>query len=209
MSKIIYLDTETTGLDKDKNDIIQVAGIIEINGVQKEGFNILCQPFDYTSISPEALKIQNRTVVDLQSYNPPQRGYEEFIKILSKYVDKFDRQDKFYLAGQNIKFDLDFLHSWAKKCGDVYLGSFFWWYTIDLLGIVAALRAWKFFPQTSDLKLATICKALDVQLSDAHDALNDIDATRACLKKIQEQYIKFPEPEKESFLDTDTEELPF
>lgn len=51
MSKIIYLDTETTGLDKEKNDVIQVAGIIEIDGKEVERFNIFCQPFSFENVS--------------------------------------------------------------------------------------------------------------------------------------------------------------
>ncbi|MDR2426574.1 MAG: hypothetical protein LBD46_05285 [Endomicrobium sp.] len=127
MSKIIYLDTETTGLDKEKNDIIQVAGII------------------------------------------------------GKHVNKFDKTDKFYLAGQNVKFDLEFLHSWAKKNGDIYLGSYFWWYVIDLYVFTAAAKAWGWY-EFETLKLSDVCKTLKVEIENAHDALADIEATKKCIE---------------------------
>lgn len=193
MSKIIYIDTETTGLDKEQNDIVQVAGIIEIDGVEKERFNILCQPFNFDAVSAEALAIQNRTIEDLKGFKNPKEAYKEFISILLKYINKFDKNDKFYVAGQNVKFDLEFLHSWARKNGDVYLGSFFYWYCIDLYVFACGMRAWGFI-DTPTLKLCDICKALDVNIENAHDAMADIEATSKCLKKIQKEWINGPIP---------------
>jgi len=37
--KLLFLDVETTGVDNSKNGIIQLSGIIEIDGVIKEEFN--------------------------------------------------------------------------------------------------------------------------------------------------------------------------
>jgi len=207
MSKIIYLDTETTGLDKEKNDIVQVAGIIEIDGVEKEKFDFKCQPFDWNNVSQDALDIQGRTIEELKTYPKPQDTYKEFIKILSKYVDKFNKNDKFYIAGQNVKFDLDFLHSWAKKCGDKYLGSFFYWYCIDLLVLASAFRAWGFI-DTPTLKLCDICNVLDVNIENAHDAMADIKATKMCLGKIKTMF-KFELSKTDEKLFETEEEIPF
>jgi len=192
MSKIIYIDTETTGLDKEKNDIIQVAGIIEIDGVEKERFNLLCQPFNYDNISDEALSIQHRTIEDLKGYKTPQETYKEFISIISRYVDRFNKNDKFYVAGQNVRFDLEFLHSWARKNEDVYLGSYFFWYNIDLLILASSLKAWGFI-NTPTLKLFDICKVLNVVIENAHDAMADIEATMKCLHVIKTEFISKPQ----------------
>ncbi len=203
MSKIIYLDTETTGLDKDKNDIIQVAGIVEIDGVEKERFNLKCQPFDWNNVSQEALDIQGRTIEDLKAYPKPQDTYKEFIKILSRYINKFDKNDKFYLAGQNVKFDLEFLHSWAKKNGDIYLCSYFYWYVLDLLVLASCFRAWGFI-YTETLKLCAICPVLGVKIENAHDAMADIEATKICFEKIKTMF-KYEPPH----IENSDDEMPF
>lgn len=189
MEKILYIDTETTGLDKNKNDIIQVAGIIEIDGEEKERFNILCQPFSYENIAPEALEVQGRTIEQIREFQDPRAAYKEFKAIIGKYIDKYDKTDKFYVAGQNVKFDLEFLHAWAKKNNDNYLGSYMWWYTIDLLVFAAALRAWGYI-KTQALKLVDICQALGIEIENAHDAMADIEVTQKCMQKIKEKHIK-------------------
>jgi len=203
MSKIIYLDTETTGLDKELNDIIQVAGIIEIDGVEKERFDLKCQPFNWETVTEEALSVQGRTIEDLKGFPKPQDIYKEFIKIISRYVDRYNKNDKFYVAGQNVKFDLEFLHSWARKNGDVYLGSYFYWYALDLLVLASCFRAWGFI-YSETLKLCDICKVLGVKIENAHDAMADIEATKACFEKIKPM-MKYEPPQTE----TSDEEIPF
>ena len=48
--KILWLDTETTGLNTDKCDLIQLAGIVIIDGEEKERFNFYCQPVNWENI---------------------------------------------------------------------------------------------------------------------------------------------------------------
>ena len=51
MKKLLYFDTETTGLDPVRNGIIQIAGIIVIDGEVKEEFNIKMQPHENDEIT--------------------------------------------------------------------------------------------------------------------------------------------------------------
>ena len=51
--KILYLDTETTGITAN-SAVIQFAGIIEIDGEVKEEFNIRCKPHKDADISEKA-----------------------------------------------------------------------------------------------------------------------------------------------------------
>ena len=53
--KICYFDTETTGLDNVKNDIIEIACIIEVNGDVKDEFSLECQPFDFDQVNLSVL----------------------------------------------------------------------------------------------------------------------------------------------------------
>ena len=107
--KVNHFDTETTGLDAVKNDIIQIAGIIEIDGEVMEEFHFKCQPHSYENISPQALKINGYTVEQLKTFEDPHVIHKKLVDIFSKYIDKYDREDKFYPAGQNIRFDMGFL----------------------------------------------------------------------------------------------------
>ena len=55
--KLLFLDTETTGLEPGKHGVVQIAGIIEIDGVVKEEFDFLCRPFDGQLYEARALEM--------------------------------------------------------------------------------------------------------------------------------------------------------
>ena len=55
--KLLWLDTETTGLNKEKCDIIQLAGIVIINGEEKEVFKAFYKPWDtFTQDTEQVLR---------------------------------------------------------------------------------------------------------------------------------------------------------
>lgn len=183
--KVIYFDVETTGKDAVKNDIIQLAGIIEIDGEIKETFNLKMQPFDYENIVPEALEVNHTTLEELKGYQTPSEAYKSFVRLLGRYVNKFDSRDKFYPAGFNVRFDVDFLKEWFSKNGDVYYGS---WFNYKLIDPLPVLHMMEYCGKISlmNYKLSTVCEHLNIAI-DAHDALSDITATRDLITYIKEK----------------------
>lgn len=97
--KILYYDLETTGVKYWKNGIHQIAGMVEIDGEIVETFNFNVQPHPKCIIEPEALKVGNVTLEQVQAYPAMEIVYKQFVKILAKYVDKFNKKDKFFLCG--------------------------------------------------------------------------------------------------------------
>ena len=81
--KLLWLDTETTGLNKEKCDIIQLAGIVIINGEEKERFNFHCQPMNYETIEQEAMDKTGMTIEKLKTFPTPQETYKKFKEILT------------------------------------------------------------------------------------------------------------------------------
>jgi DNA polymerase-3 subunit epsilon len=190
MSKIIYIDTETTGTNPVKHDILQVAALVEIDGKIVEEFEIFCQPYDYNAISQEALETNGFKISDIKEWHRPQDAYRLWTDFLSGFVDKYKRTDKFMPAGQNVLFDVNFLFNWAAKSGDKYFGSFMSRSCIDLRVFAASARAWGLL-QCENVKLETICKAFGVELTAAHNAMADIKATRECLLKFKKMFEHF------------------
>lgn len=189
--KLLWLDTETTGLNKEKCDITQIAGIIIINGEEKERFNFHCQPVNWENIEPVALEKTNMTVEKLKEFPMPQEIYTELIALLDKYIDKYNKEDKFYVAGHNVQFDMDFLKLFFKKMGNDYFGSYFWYRTVDLMALCTILHTAGLINLTS-WKLEEIAKYLDVSIDEnLHDALVDVDLTRKCFCKLVAKYINF------------------
>jgi DNA polymerase III subunit epsilon len=180
--KTLYFDVETTGLDPVKNDIIQIAGLIEVDGEVKENFNFKMQPFSYENISEAAIATHGVTVEDMKNYDRPHDIYQKIVMIFNKYIDKFDRNDKFIVCGYNVRFDIDFLNQFFKKNGNDFLFSYFG-SVKDPFPVVSYLKCMgKINP--GDLKLGTIANLFKIELENAHDALADVLATREIIKHL-------------------------
>ena len=193
--KLLWLDTETTGLNKEKCDIIQVAGIIVINGEVEERFDFHCQPVNWENIEPVALEKTNMTTDKLKEFPLPQVVYKNLISVLDKYIDKYNQFDKFYLAGHNVQFDMEFLRMFFNKMGDKFFGSYFYYKTVDLMALCTILHTAGLIHLTS-WKLDEIAKYLGVPTDEnLHDASVDVDITRKCFCKLVSHYINFEDEE--------------
>lgn len=187
MKKIAWIDCETGGLDAKEHDITQVAGIIEINGKVVEEFEILMRPDSPSRVTAEALAVTKQTIEQVMAHPSTQaEGYWVLTKILARYVDKYNKADKFVWAGQNPRFDMDFVRALWKKNQDQYFGSWFWPNPADLIGLTMAMTIRGHLPGLPNLRLHSVAEALKVPL-DAHKAIEDVRATRTCFYKLAER----------------------
>ncbi len=179
--KLVFFDLETTGTNPGKHGIHQISGQIVIDGVIKETFDFHVQPNPKALIEDEALKVGNVTREQILAYPPMQQVYQEFVAMLGKYVDKFNKKDKFFLVGyNNAAFDNQFLRGFFLQNGDVYFGSWFWANSIDVMVLASAYLATR-RPDMENFKLSTVARTLgvDVQSESLHDAMYDIELTKA------------------------------
>lgn len=184
MLKFMWVDTETSGLDPVLQDIIQVAGKIVIGNEVKDEFNFICQPFSFDNISEQALKVNGRTVEELQTFPLPGTVYRKVKGILDKHIDAYDRNDKLIPCGQQIRFDMDFMSEFFKKNGDNYFFSYVQAAPLDTMTMAVMLEVKLGEKIFKNYKLETLCSVLGIKLDTAHDALHDIDATRRVAAEI-------------------------
>jgi DNA polymerase III subunit epsilon len=156
------------------------------------------KPFPGDEINDEALQIHGLTREAIATFDDPMKAHSEFVAMLGKYVDKYSRADKFYPAGYNVRFDLEFLSVWFLKCGDAYFGSWQNWraldplpylYTLDFSGVLIL----------ANYKLGTVAEHYGVEIQ-AHDALSDVRAAREILNRVVLSPATVPEPAEESDL---------
>ena len=187
MKKRIYIDVETSGLDPECCAITQLGGIIEIDGHEVERFNWRLRPFKGAIVEEGALSITGVSIEDLKSYPDQSIAWTEFITMLNKHCDKFNKQDKYHIVGYNCqKFDVEFLRAWFTRNGDRWYGSWFWPNTIDLYSI-CSLYLEPVREQLPDFKLSTVSSSIlgsDCPIGQLHDAMYDIILTKALLDKI-------------------------
>jgi len=195
MVKKLYFDCETTGLSAIKNGIIQIAGIIEINNEEVRSFNMKIKPFASDIIKQEALDISGITLEDIKEFEDPKTAYNNIVTIFDRYVDKYDRNDKFLVCGYNVRFDIDFLKEFFVKNGNDYLFSYFGQIR-DPLPVIQYLSSMGKI-NTINNKLSTMCEYFGIDIKNAHDAMADIKATKSLIKKIDKTFSGLDIKEKE------------
>lgn len=182
--KVIWMDTETTGTDPMQHDIHQLAALMEIDGTVVGRINLNCQPRNWDSITDEAMEIGGVTREQLEEYDPPEVAYKRFVAFMAGHINRYNKKDKAYPGGFNVRFDTAFLRRFFEQAGDQYYGSWFNHRDLDPLPLVRLLN-FHGIVDTENLKLGTVCEHYGVELGDsAHDALADVVATRDLFYKM-------------------------
>lgn len=178
--KILWLDTETTGTDSRRHSIIQIGCIVEVGGEVRVEQEFLFQPTG--EVEKEALQVNGKTMEAVMAHPHAATSFREFVRFLEQWVDRYDRQDKFLIAGYNVDFDIQFLRAMFLEHGNRFFGAYFFWPSLDVKGTL--VEEWERLPRMENFKLGTVCGGLGIEL-DAHDALNDIRATREVWRKLK------------------------
>ncbi len=181
--KILWIDEETSGLNKEEHAILSLSALMEIDGKIVDEINLTMQPFKGDKISQEALDINGFTIEQIRTFDHPEVAFKKLIKFFSKYINRYDKNDKFSLAGYNIvKFDIPFLEMLFKKCNDPYLGSWINGEPLDVYQFVLIMKKLGVIKSEST-KLEMIAQDLQIPIM-AHDAKEDILATRKVYYKL-------------------------
>ena len=187
MNKIIFIDTETGGVNTEKSALIQLSGIIRVNKKDVETFNFFIKPFENSEVNEKALEVQGRTLEELKTdkYVEEKEVYKQFVNLLDKYVDKYDKTDKFIVAGYNVRFDVDMLKAFFQRHGNNFLFSYLDSSMLDPLYSIRLLQVAGILPVLENNKLETWCKHFGIELK-AHDSLEDVKATKKIIGKLIE-----------------------
>lgn len=176
--KTIWCDVETSGLDPNRNSIVQIALIIEARGLTLEWSSYM-RPWPGAEIEDQALAVNGLSREQVQSFPSHLSVFSEFVAVMEKFVDKFDRRDKFWFRAYNASFDMSFVHAWARACGEKYLMSFIRW-PEQCVAQAISIKHPDRWARLQSRKLGAVCQEFGVALGEnAHDALADVRATKA------------------------------
>lgn len=191
--KLIFIDVETTGTLAERHGLIQLSGCIQVSGEVMDYFDYFLCPFPSDVIEDEALKvtgIDRRQLLPAadpaclkipgQDFVEPFDVFVAFKQLLARYIDPYDRADKFQFVGYNAhSFDMPFVRRFWEKNNDRFFGSWFWYPCLDVMLVWGQIlhqeRA-----DLSNFRLATVARHCGLEVDEArlHDARYDIDLTR-------------------------------
>jgi len=151
-TKLMYISVLALGKKPCLYDIYEISGIIEIGGQVVEHFSIGIQPFailekpnDFNSVDwakfqgseDKYFEFTAENYTRLKKLATPIIALHEFQQLIEKYIDKYDKDDKFILAGHLAARNISFLQTWFERCKDPFFGSWFQPGVLDILSLVA------------------------------------------------------------------------
>jgi DNA polymerase-3 subunit epsilon len=165
---------------------------VEIDGQIVEEIDLKMRPLVKYRVDAEALEVVGVSEPEIRNWPPQDKQYKRFETLLERYVNRYEKLDKFVLAGYNINsFDEPFLRELfmdnaktrdERKYGG-YFGSWFFWPKRDAQTYLADHIAENSL-RLPNYKLATVCQHYGISI-EAHDALSDIRATRTLYRVLR------------------------
>ena len=179
MTKLCYIDVETTGLNANKHAIIQLAYIIEINGKVKAKGSYQINPKTYNKsreVEPRALEVNGITMEQLASYEDQAEAFIKFLRVLESHISI---EEKLTFVAYNSPFDIKFVQAWFQDNGRQNdYGRYFTYKDLDVFALVKYLIHAGPLATMKSHKLSDLCEYFAITLTDTHDAISDIEATR-------------------------------
>lgn len=191
--KLLFIDVETTGVNPERNGIIQVSGCVQIENELLESFDYYVRPFPQDIIEPSALEVTginpkqllppdhpDHLYVPGQKFLEPSEVYLLLQATFKKYVDQYDKTDKFHFVGYNAhSFDMPFMRRFWEKNKDKFFGSWFWYPCLDVMLVWAQILQ-EDRDKLPNFKLATVAKHIGISVDESrlHDSEYDIELTR-------------------------------
>ncbi|GAB6073661.1 3'-5' exonuclease [Nautilia lithotrophica] len=169
--EVVVVDTETTGLDRKKDEIISIGAVIVKNNriLLSKKFHIFVKPSKELSI--ESIKIHKITPDMLKNAFEPETAIKKFLNFVKNRP----------LVGYYLEFDVAMLNKLTKK----YLGIKLPNKQIEVSAIYYDKKIGLIPQKHIDLRFDSIMKDLDLPIIGKHDALNDAIMTALMYIKLQ------------------------
>ena len=171
LDEVIVYDTETTGLNPKKDEILSI-GAVKIRGnkiLTSEKFELFVKPTK--EISEESIKIHQIRNIDLQNGSEPNEALEKFLHFIGSRP----------LVGYYLEFDINMINKYLKP----YLGIKLPNKQIEVSGVYHDKKI-KFIPEGNiDLRFDVIMQDLGLPIFGKHDAINDAIMTAMMYVKLK------------------------
>lgn len=169
---LVFIDLETTGLDFDRHEIIEVACLVVDTKTLK-----IKKRF-HRKVVPEHLETADSSALKLVGFSPKAWKRAQPLKQVIKVLNRLAPGGIF--TGWNVSFDRPFLEKSARE-KDMILNFDYHW--IDVMSL--------FYEESfsnKDIKrlnLGHVCEVLGIKRKDAHTAMGDVETTLAVYRYLR------------------------
>lgn len=182
--KRFFYDVSTTGKSFYKSSIHHLNAMVVINGVVVDRLDLRIKPDERALLELDYMRF-NGVIPELLKTLPDQTvQFRQLETFLNKYVDRFNKSDKFYLCGfHNSNFDDAFLSMFFSLNKNDYFGAYFYSASLD----VATLAAQYLLSERDTMtgfKLVDVAKQLGLYVDENRVHLSDY-ANELCYKIYQ------------------------
>lgn len=183
---ILFIDTETTGQNPNRNTLVEIAARLDVDGKTVDKFETkLFNPKSVTHLG--ALKYNGLKLDDLTKMPVEIEGLMKFLDWLLTLQDKY--KGTLYICGQNVGFDIRFIWAALSKYDIEGLDDIMGFKVLDTFGLALALhQVGKLQTKDNKLSLSDIAEGLGINLSgrNLHTAMADVDLVAEVLYKLLE-----------------------
>lgn len=158
-SAIVVLDFETTGLNTQRDRIIEIGAVKLENGEIKGSYSTLVNPGKV--LDPRITEITGITDAMLQGMPSPAEATAQLLDFIGDAM----------IAAHNASFDSGILYAELKRMGR----------TLETPILDTLVLARGMYPELKSYRLKSLCRHLSVSLTNAHRAVHDATATAQCL----------------------------
>jgi DNA polymerase-3 subunit epsilon len=183
MRPLVFLDTETTGLDPEFHEIIEIcmvkhdpkiAGSIECPERCSQLYELIMPEWP-ERISPQAAEVNGFDITEWES-----KGAIEFSECADNIVSYMEGCT---IVGFNPWFDIRFILSELSRVG--HEKPNFNYHALDISSMAYPLKAGEFINSVS---AKSICEFFDIGYEGAHRACNDVELAIECYRQLLEYY---------------------
>jgi len=160
--KYVIIDTETTGLDKYKHELIAFGALIMIDGIITETIELKIKPTNMDVADPKALEVNGFTERRWRNATNPDYAVSLIKAFFIRHMDGT-------LVGHNVQFDIGFIQVFAEKYKIEIPFSYPYMDTRDICRTTLPYFGAK------SMSLDNICRFLGWERRRAHSALSDCE----------------------------------
>jgi DNA polymerase-3 subunit epsilon len=172
-----FLDTETTGLDASKHELIEVAGIVvKIVDPKDEANYEILEEFVY-KIKPERLSDADPVSLKINHYDPSK--WMDAVSLREAMEAVSEKTEGAVMIAHNVSFDTAFLD---KAFRDTEVENKMHYHRMDTVSMAYALL--RNNPDVNSLSLRALCQYFSIPQENAHEALSDVRALLELYKKL-------------------------